>query len=87
MWNNSQFLIFLCISDHNKLLELKRKLEFREMMYRMTSMGGDIIIYYPKSSLWLSPYAVGPPNESSRKRSNIEATITGRTCSWKEERV
>ena len=34
--------IFLCISDRNKLLELKRKLEFRELMYNMTGMGGDM---------------------------------------------
>ena len=26
MWKNSRFLFFLCINDHNKLLELKRKL-------------------------------------------------------------
>ena len=42
MWNNSQFLFYLCINDCNKLLELKRKLEFREFMYSMTGMGGDM---------------------------------------------
>ena len=42
MWNNCQFLFFLCINDHNKLLELKRKLEFREFMYSMTGMGGNM---------------------------------------------
>ena len=38
-----------------------------------------------KSSLWLSAYVVGPPNESSRKRSDMEARIEGRVCRWKEK--
>ena len=42
MWNNSQFLFFLCISDRNKFSELKRKLEFGELMYIMTCVGGDM---------------------------------------------
>ena len=41
MWNNSHFLFFLCVSDHNKLLELKTKLELGELMYIMTGMCGD----------------------------------------------
>ena len=42
MWNNSQFLFLLCIGDRNKLSELKRKLEFEELMYIMTGMGCDM---------------------------------------------
>ena len=39
-----QFALFfsLCISDCNKLLELKIKLEFRELMYNMIGMGADM---------------------------------------------
>ena len=39
-----QFLIFifLYINDRNKLLELKKKLEFRELMYIMTGKVGDM---------------------------------------------
>ena len=33
MWNNSRFLFLLCINNHrNKLLELNRKLKFKESL-------------------------------------------------------
>ena len=35
-------LFFLCINNPNKLFELKKKLEFRELMYNMAGMGGDM---------------------------------------------
>ena len=36
------FYLFFNITSHNKLLELKKELEFEELMYNMTDMGGNM---------------------------------------------
>ena len=40
--NDSQFLFFLYINDHNILFDLKKKLEFGELLYIMTGKVGDM---------------------------------------------